>query len=148
MHSIICDAPAKSFILNTLGHTGKVRCSKCTIEGIWLGKACFPVLDAPLRIEENFKNNEDIKYHNGPTILVNIPQFLIVESCIINYMHLICEGIVLKIVNLWITGVKNPTKLPVSLIQVVNKRLNCLAKFIPHEFQCKQTENSRIHPFS
>lgn len=149
LHGIICDAPAKSFVLNTLGHTGKVSCSKCTIEGIWLSKACFPIIDAPLRTDESFRKKEDSKYHNGPTILVNIPKFSIVESCIIDYMHLICEGVVLKIVNLWITGAnKNPTKLPDNLIQVVNKRLNHLAKYIPLEFQRKQTENSRMHPFS
>lgn len=113
LHGIICDAPAKSFVLNTLGHTGKVSCSKCTIEGIWLSKACFPLIDAPLRTDESFRKNEDLRYHNGPTILVNIPKFQIVESCIIDYMHLICEGVVLKIVNLWISGAnKNPTKLP------------------------------------
>jgi len=146
LHGIICDAPAKSFVLNTLGHTGKVSCSKCTIEGIWLSKACFPIIDVP---HESFRKYEDSRYNNGPTILVNIPKFSIVESCIIDYMHLICEGVVLKIVNLWITGVnKNPTKLPDNLIQFVNKRLNCLATYIPLEFQRKQTENSRMHPFS
>lgn len=149
LHGIICDAPTKSFVLNTLGHTGKVSCSKCTIEGIWLSKACFPIIDAPLRTDESFRKYEDSRYHNGPTILVNIPKFPIVESCIIDYKHLICEGVVLKIVNLWITGVnKNPTKLPDNLIQVVNKRLNRLATYIPLEFQRKQTENSRMHPFS
>lgn len=42
LHGIICDAPAKSFILNTLGHTERVSCSICTIEEIWLRKPCFP----------------------------------------------------------------------------------------------------------
>ena len=64
--------------------------------------------------------------------LINIPKFSIVGSCIIGYMHLICEGVVLKIVNLWITGAnKNSTKLHNNLIQVVNKILNYLAIYIP-----------------
>lgn len=54
----------------------------------------------------------------------------------------------LKILNIWTNGVKNPLKLPDNLIQVVNKRLNYLARYIPREFQRKQTESSRTHPFS
>lgn len=32
--ALICDAPAKSFILNIKGHTGKVSCVRCHSEGI------------------------------------------------------------------------------------------------------------------
>lgn len=101
----------KSLGTAALGHTGKVSYSKCTIEVICLSKACFPIIDAPLQTDESFRKSEDSKYHNGPTILVNIPKFSIVGFYIIYYMHLICEGDVLKIVNLWITGAnKNPKK--------------------------------------
>ncbi|XP_016664012.2 uncharacterized protein LOC107885091 [Acyrthosiphon pisum] len=31
-----CDAPARSFILKTKGHTGFFSCSRCTIEGVYL----------------------------------------------------------------------------------------------------------------
>ena len=39
--SIICDAPARSFVLNTKGHTGYFGCGKCTQEGDFVKKERF-----------------------------------------------------------------------------------------------------------
>ena len=33
IHALICDAPAKSFVVSIKGHTGYSSCSKCKIEG-------------------------------------------------------------------------------------------------------------------
>lgn len=50
IHSSIADAPAKSFVTATKGHTGYFSCFKCTIEGEYMnGRMCFP----------------DINCHNG-----------------------------------------------------------------------------------
>jgi len=46
VHSILCDAPAKSFILKVQGHTGKHSSVHCTTVGIRdEGRICFPDLD-------------------------------------------------------------------------------------------------------
>lgn len=46
IHSIICDAPAKSFITLIKGHTDYFSCSKCTIEGEFIAnRICFPDFD-------------------------------------------------------------------------------------------------------
>lgn len=35
LHALICDAPAKAFILKIRGHNGKNSCPRCTVRGIW-----------------------------------------------------------------------------------------------------------------
>ena len=39
--AIICDAPAKAFILNTKYHTAFHSCTKCTQRGEWAGRVVF-----------------------------------------------------------------------------------------------------------
>ena len=42
LHGIICDAPAKAFILSIKHHTGYNICTRCTITGKYLhGRLCF-----------------------------------------------------------------------------------------------------------
>lgn len=52
--SIICDAPAKSFITYTKGHSGYASCTKCYIEGENRNRRiCFPfIANMKLRNEE------------------------------------------------------------------------------------------------
>lgn len=50
IHSVICDAPAKSFITLTKGHTGYFSCPKCTIERDFIAnRICFPNFDYQAR---------------------------------------------------------------------------------------------------
>jgi len=50
LHALICDIPAKSFVLNSKGHTGFNSCTRCITNGIWCNnRTCFPDLEAPLR---------------------------------------------------------------------------------------------------
>lgn len=55
--AIICDAPAKSFILNIKGHNGYLSCTKCTIYRDYINsKICFPYekRSSALRTDEGF----------------------------------------------------------------------------------------------
>lgn len=105
IHSIICDAPAKSFITRTKGHTGYFSCTKCTIEGdLIANRICFPGFDYPKRTDANFRNQIQEDYHLGHSILLNIQNFDIVSQIPLDYMHLICIGAVKKLIKLWISG--------------------------------------------
>jgi len=43
LYALICDAPAKSFVLCIKGHTGFNSCTKCLIKGKYVnGRICFP----------------------------------------------------------------------------------------------------------
>ncbi|XP_029174949.1 uncharacterized protein LOC114943483 [Nylanderia fulva] len=141
IHSIICDAPAKSFITLTKGHTGYFSCSKCTIEGDFIAnRICFPDFDWQKRTDANFRNQTQEEYHLGRPILLNIPNFDIVSQIPLDYMHLICIGVVKKLIKLWICGPLNARYLSSQRIQNISKFLLDIRHFIPKEFARRPRE--------
>lgn len=106
IEALICDAPAKAFILSVKGHTGHFSCTKCITEGEYIERRiCFPQTDAPLRLDNDFKQKIDENYHN-PNItcsLLEIPHFQPVTNVPLDYMHLACLGIMRKLIYLWLT---------------------------------------------
>ncbi|XP_075534449.1 uncharacterized protein LOC142568328 isoform X1 [Dermacentor variabilis] len=104
--AIICDAPAKAYILGIKGHSGYFSCPKCTTEGNHKhGRMCFPELDAPLRTDASFRNVDQEDHHIMDTILKDLPIDLI-RQVPLDYMHLTCLGVVRKLLLLWIKGEK------------------------------------------
>lgn len=105
LFGLICDAPAKSFILNVKGHTGFNSCTKCTIKGKYInGRVCFPNTSYSLRTDELFAVNAYKKFQSGYSILNNIPEFLPLSQTPLDYIHLVCLGVVKKLLLLWIKG--------------------------------------------
>lgn len=101
--TIICDAPARSFILYTKGHNGSSSCSKCTIVGKYKEKTmCFPYTKTPcnLRSDDDFLQKTDEEYHHEETLLLQIPNVGLVSAVALDYMHLICLGVVKKLLLL------------------------------------------------
>ncbi|KFM79979.1 hypothetical protein X975_16969, partial [Stegodyphus mimosarum] len=104
IHALICDAPAKSYVLQVKGHTGYSSYTKCTIEGKYKERRiCFPGEANELRSDE-FKNLIYDDYHIGETSLTELPNFDLVTSVALDYMHLICLGIMRKLLNLWLSS--------------------------------------------
>lgn len=106
LFGLICDVPAKSFVLNIKGHTGFYSCTKCTIKGKYLhGRICFPNTSyASLRTDELFAVNVYKNFQISFSILNNVPEFLPISNTPLDYMHLICLGVVKKLLLLWIKG--------------------------------------------
>lgn len=148
LYALICDAPAKSFILNFKGHNVKNSCLRCMCIGERKdSRTYFSNLDAPLRTHASFITYTDCEFHIGKTIIDEIPQFDIILSTPYDYMHLICIGVVKKLMMYWIVSKnKHPIALPPNLINALENKLNSLVKYIPEEFQRKSNENSRQHP--
>lgn len=102
--TICCDAPAKSFILFTKGHTGYYSCSRCTVEGDRVNNTmCFLGSNFPKRTHQDFLNRIDDEYHKGDTVSIikEIPQINMIDNLSIDYMHLVFLGIVKKLISLW-----------------------------------------------
>lgn len=105
--ALICDTPAKAFVLCVKGHTGYSSCTKCTTEGEYIGsRLCFPEIDAPLRSDDDFIQKVDDSYHktNITCSLLEIPHFKPVSNVPLDYMHLVCLGIMRKLIYLWLDG--------------------------------------------
>lgn len=102
IHSIIADAPAKSFLTCTKGHIGYSSCSKCQIEGEYLqNRICFPGITASKRTDQSFVDLADDDYHTGHSILSDIPRFGMVTQIPLDYMHLVCIGVFKRMIRLW-----------------------------------------------
>ncbi|XP_022160042.1 uncharacterized protein LOC111026297 [Myzus persicae] len=149
IRALICDAPAKSFVLNTKGHTGKVSCVRCQNVGKWVtDRVCFTEVGSPSRTHNDFMNYKDPIFHNGKTILTELPNFDLVKSIPFDYMHCVCIGVMKKLLLFWIGAPKHKQNmsLPATLINALDIKLNQLSVYIPIEFQRRFSENSRKHP--
>jgi len=140
LHAVVCDAPAKAFILKVKNHTGYDSCTKCLIHGDRIDDTtCFPMeYNHPLlRDDEVFKNfgySED--YQIDKTILINIPFFGAISNVVLDYMHLVCLGLMKKLLFLWMKGPLK-TRLSNFSVQKISKKLLCLKKYTPSDFPRK-----------
>lgn len=132
-----CDVPAKSFVLETKGHSGYFSCSRCKIEGEYLNRGvCFPDLNFVKRTHEQFVNKEQEEHHIGSSILINIPNINIINCFSFDYMHLICLGIVKKLIKLWLKGPLN-VRIQSSKSKILSSLLLSLKSSITNDFQRK-----------
>lgn len=138
IRGFVCDVPAKSFIKYTVGHSGYMSCSKCQVEGNFDRKICFPQIDNLIpRTDAEFRSKIQGEHHKGTSIIELLPNFDMVKQFPLDYMHLVCLGVVKKlIVNLWLNG-KPPGKLSYLQISSISESLLAQVKNIPCEFNRK-----------
>ncbi|CAI6376584.1 unnamed protein product [Macrosiphum euphorbiae] len=122
-----CDVPAKSFLLRVKGHSGFFSCTRCTHEGEYINnRVCFPYNDIghTKRNHNDYilKNNEE--HHVSPIIscIALIPDINITSLFSLDYMHLVCLGVVKKLINLWMNN--GPTSVSLSSWKVKQLSLN------------------------
>lgn len=129
------DAVAKASVLFIKGHSGYHSCTKCTQEGEYMhDRVCFPDLEFTKRTHTDFILQVDSDHHTGRSILCEIPGIDLIQDIPLDYMHLICLGVVKKLVNgIWCSG-SPPHKLSGFQIQSTSRDLINLARFIPSEF--------------
>lgn len=140
----ICDSPAKSFILNIKGHTGYHSCTKCAQSGVWMHhRMTFPEFDAKARTNEAFLKQEDEDFHIGETVLTTVPCLDFIHSFPLDYMHLVCLGVVRSLVYLWLFGPVS-TKLPSRVINSISAELIALKNNVPVEFNRKPRSLNEI----
>lgn len=114
IHYICCDAPAKSFILKVKGHTGFFSCTRCTIEGEHVNRrTCFPYSQSKSteKTHLDYINASDEDYHTNCDNISNLSELEnldLVKSFPLDYMHLVCLGVMKKLLMLWVQ--KGPLK--------------------------------------
>ena len=68
-HGLICDSPAKAFVLKVTGHGGYSSFTKCVIEGKYNNRrVCFPGERKPSKTDKDFLEKTDEDYHTGVSI--------------------------------------------------------------------------------
>jgi hypothetical protein len=67
---IVCDFPAKSFLLNVKSFNAYFGCTSCTQEGSYINNRMeFLEIESPLRTDELFRSKTQEEYHKGSSPL-------------------------------------------------------------------------------
>lgn len=123
-----------------------MSCTKCDIEGIYEGnRICFPNVDGfHLRTDLSFRAKDQESHHIETTILENIPGLDMVRSFPLDYMHLVCLGVIKKMLNnLWLCG-KPPYRFSSKQTQNISDQCISLKNQIPQEFLRKPRSLSEV----
>lgn len=59
-----------------------------------------------MRIDESFRNKQQEEHHTGDTILQELNIDMVIQI-VIDYMHLICLGIMKRLLVFWVKGPNN-----------------------------------------
>lgn len=89
IRAIVCDAPDRAFVLNTLQHSGYNSCTKCVISGKRVNcRITFPGVDHKRRTNESFRNRIHPTHHHSidPILLESLP-IDCVKNVVIDVMH-------------------------------------------------------------
>ncbi len=134
VHSFICDAPARAYICCIKGHSGYYGCGKCVSKGKYVeNRVVYTKAACDLRTDTSFRQRSHVKHHNGNSVLENLPIDM-VNDFPFEYMHLVCLGVVRKLLLLWIKGKPGPYKLHKKSVDKLSS-LHCeLAPALPIEF--------------
>lgn len=122
INAILCDAPAKSFVTYTKGHTRYFACLKCIQEGDFVqNRVTYPEIHSMLRTNDTFKHRTQIGHHTGDSILEKL-NIGMISQIPLDYMHLVCLGVMKRMLQLWVKGNKN-IRLPNEDINSVSRNL-------------------------
>jgi hypothetical protein len=135
--SFICDAPARAFLKCIKGHGAYYACERCIIKGRWNGRVVFSLNDEssiPLRSEASF-NNFEYKDHQidiSPLINAGIG-ISCIKSFPLDYMHLVCLGVVKRILMFLKSGPRQ-CRLSGQQLDILSGKLTALNGKMPREF--------------
>ena len=76
---------------------------KCTHKRVYDGRMTFPETDAPLTTDVTFDEMVDDNHHNAPNPLQPLGIGM-VSMFPLDYMHLICLGVMKRLLWLWTKG--------------------------------------------
>ncbi|XP_076050503.1 uncharacterized protein LOC143031030 isoform X1 [Oratosquilla oratoria] len=133
--AFVCDAPARSFIKCIKGHTGYTGCEKCDQSGVFEKKITFPDTNEQLRTDIAFDEMHDRDHHKGESPLKRLGVGL-VSQVPLDYMHLVCLGVMKKLIWLWLKGPLT-VRIGRQVKDSISERLQSLRQFIPREFSRK-----------
>ena len=136
----VCDAPARSFLTGTAGHTAKEACPKCTTVGTYVvapgkkkGRETYPDMDAALRTHESFITRQHSNHHRISSILEDIGIDLVNDGPL-DYMHVVLLGVMRKLLNRWASRDSCSHLITHEMLNKISQRLVSLSRSVPNEF--------------
>ncbi|KAG7454114.1 hypothetical protein MATL_G00263740 [Megalops atlanticus] len=135
--SVICAALARAFIKGTKTHTGYSGCDKCVQTGVYLKhRMTFPEVNSPRRSDLSFELMSDEEHHiiSSPFKDVGIGM---VSGFPLDYMHLVCLGVVCRLLDLRFTAGPLSCRLSFRQMEQISWKLIGSRHFIPTGFAQK-----------
>jgi len=137
-NAFIADAPARAFLKCVKCHGGYSACEKCTIYGEYIERRVVYIQEGQSvpRTDASFRAKLDDDHHLGETPLTELPIDLI-TSFPFEYMHLICLGVVRKLICLWLKGNVAKFRLGGKEVNEISFRLYKIQSYVPSDFNRK-----------
>ena len=133
---IVADAPARSYVKACKGHNAYYSCERCQIKGRWNRRVTFPSVKLKeKRTDETFKSMIHSNHHNGESPLSSL-KIGMVSQIVLDYMHLICLGVMRKMLIVWAKDT-GPHRLSRVQIALVSETLLSYREHFPREFSRK-----------
>ena len=133
--SVICDAPARAFVKGIKSHTGYLGCDKCIQTGVWINcRMTFPEVNSPCRT--SFIRMSDEGHHTAVSSLTGL-NIGTVTCFPHDYMHLVCLGVMRKLLDLWHTSGPVRCRISARQSELISNALMCLKDSIPVDFARK-----------
>ena len=131
--SVVCDAPARAFMKCIKGHGGYHGCERCDQAGLYVqNRMTFPEMEASARSDTSFAQMQDEDHHSGESPFAELGIGMV--SCFpLDYMHLVCLGVMRKLIALWLQG---PLSCRIGWHDVarISARLVDLRQTVPQDF--------------
>jgi hypothetical protein len=89
-----------------------------------------------LRTNSDFRSQADEDHHVHPTLLTDL-DFDIVTTFPYEFMRLVCLGVVIKLLVLWVNTSSRVFRLGGHQVAAISEKLLYLPQFIPSEFSRK-----------
>lgn len=109
LFAFICDAPARAFFKGIKQHSGYFSCERCTMKGEWHDRVVFNCdgnnQDLELRTDDNFLQQHYKNHQISRSILVDYGIHC-VSQFPLDYMHLVCLGVVRRMLRFLKSGEK------------------------------------------
>ena len=135
--NVVCDAQARFFVKQIKTCAGYSGCDKCTQSGYHNGeKMIFSEINAPLPTDAAFDKIKDEDHHRGSNPFDGL-QLGMISQFPLDYTHLVCLGVMKRLIMLWVSGPKT-VRIGPRVLERVSQNIKKCSFFIPREFARKQ----------
>ena len=134
LHTVVCDTPARAFVKKTKAHNAYHGCDKCQHPGKYQNRRMsFPGPEHPLRTDMSFNLKiDELHHHEGPHPFQSIKIGMVTQFPL-DYMHLVCLGVVKKMLQFWLRGPLT-VRLPALIVDRMSHKLQSVRANVPVEF--------------
>jgi len=104
----------------------------CTEEGSYEVRMTYLGVNSSLRTDNSFRLKIDDDYHKGFSPLERLPIDM-VSTVTLDYMHVVCLGVVKKLIKFWVKGMK-PNRIVQIDLDDINSSIENVRQYIPSDF--------------